>query len=259
VSERSTIDTINPFADYKFEGEDDPKIRNFDFDGVNERGTWGIDYAGGNEFKQTRKTKIAIYLRVSSREQNVDNQLPMIETYLRANFPQFNNSNPWANGHQEFDLFWDHESGKTADRKAWGQLFNRMQKRQYEHIVTWHVDRVSRNIEQFAGILRIARAAGCTLHFAALSLRSDSPMMEFMAKFFCLWAEHEVALKEMRQREGIERRRNSGAHMGRLPDMSKDDDLFELLRKEPNISINKIAKHFGKSRTWAKLAKERVS
>jgi len=258
VSERSTVDTINPFADYKFEGEDIPKERNFDFDGVNSRGSWGIDYAGDAGHKSIH-TRIAIYLRVSTREQNVDNQLPIIETYLRANFPNFDNGNIWSDGHQHFDLYWDHETGKTTDRKAWGVLFNRMQSKKYDHIITWHVDRVSRDIEQFAGILRIARASGCTLHFASLHIRSDSPMMEFMAKFFCLWAEHEVALKEMRQREGIERRRNSGAHMGRLPDMSKDEELFELLRKEPNISINKIAKHFGKSRSWAKLAKERVS
>ncbi len=251
MSERSTIDTINPFADYKFDGED---IRI----GVNERGSWGIDLAPSYPSPKHRPS-IAIYLRVSSREQNVDNQLPMIETYLKANFPFFDKGNPFRDESRDFDLYWDHESGKTTDRKAWGVLFNRMQQRKYEHIVTWHVDRVSRNIEQFAGILRIAKAAGCTMHFASLSLRSDSPMMDFMAKFFCLWSEHEVALKEMRQREGIERRRNSGAHMGRLPDMSKDDDLFELLRKEPNISINAIAKHFGKSRTWAKLAKERVS
>jgi len=258
VSERSTKDTINPFADYKFDGEDEPKERKINFDGVESRGTWGWDFGGGRSHRLPN-TRIAVYLRVSTKEQNVDNQLPIIETYIRANFPNFDNGNIWANNHCKFDVYWDHETGKTTDRRAWGHLFNRMQAKKYEHIVVWHVDRVSRNIEDFSGILRIARAAGCTLHFAALSIRSDSPMMEFMAKFFCLWAEHEVALKEMRQREGIERRRNSGAHMGRLPDMSKDDDLFELLRAEPDISINKIAKHFGKSRSWAKLAKERVS
>lgn len=253
MSERSTDHTINPFADYKINGNDE-RI------GVNERGSWGIDLAPSYPSPKYRPS-IAIYLRVSSKEQNVDNQLPIIETYMRANFPLYNkrDGNFDYSESRHYDLYWDHESGKTTDRKAWGVLFNRMQQRKYEHIVTWHVDRVSRNIEQFAGILRIARAADCTMHFAALSIRSDSPMMEFMAKFFCLWAEHEVALKEIRQREGIERRRNSGAHMGRLPDMSLDDDLFELLREEPNISINAIARHFGKSRTWAKLAKSRVS
>lgn len=221
------------------------------FIGVNERGSWGAQIG--------KPCRLAIYLRVSSTEQNVDNQLPMIETYLRANFPDFDNSNPFADGMRGFHLFWDHESGKTADRKGWGLLFNRMQKQCYDHIIVWHVDRVSRNIEQFSKMLRIARASHTTFHFVALSLRSDSPMMEFMAKFFCLWAEHEVALKELRQKEGIARRRREGKPMGRMPDMSRDEELFELLREKPDISIAAVARHFNKGRTWARLAMERVS
>ncbi len=248
MSKRSTVDTdstpaepMDPFFGVKFHGADT-------------RGKWG---AVMNE--KLKETRIAIYLRVSSIDQNVDNQLPMIETYLRANFPRFHKNNPFSSGVSGFHLFWDHESGKTTDRNAWGILFNRMQKKCYDHIIVWHVDRVSRNIEDFAKILRIARASDTVFHFVALSLRSDSPMMEFMAKFFCLWAEHEVALKEMRQREGIERRRKAGLHMGRKPDMTRDVEVFELLRKEPNISISQVAKHFNKGRGWARAAINRVS
>ncbi len=218
------------------------------FSGVNERGSWGAE--------MNLTARIAIYLRVSTKEQNVDNQLPMIETYLRANFPKFES---FGDSSQNFHLFWDHESGKTADRKAWGLLFNRMQKQCYDHIIVWHVDRVSRNIEQFSAMLRIARAARCTMHFVSLNLRSDSPMMEFMAKFFCLWAEHEVALKEMRQKEGIARRRAQGKPMGRQPDMTRDVELFELLRENPDLSIAGVARHFNKGRSWAKTAIKRVS
>lgn len=240
MSERSTIDTHNPLTD--------------GVGGINERGTWG---AMLNEKLTT--CRIAVYLRVSSTEQNVDNQLPMIETYLRANFPRFEGKNPFADGIRGFHLFWDHESGKTTDRKAWGLLFNRMQKKCYDHVITWHVDRVSRNIEDFSKILRIARASDTIFHFVALSLRSDSPMMEFMAKFFCLWAEHEVALKEMRQKEGIARRRKAGLHMGRKPDMTRDVELFELMREQPKISIAGVARHFNKGRDWARTAMKRVS
>jgi DNA invertase Pin-like site-specific DNA recombinase len=219
--------------------------------GGSKPGNWGVQI--GNH------TDIAIYLRVSTEEQNVENQLPIIETYLRANFPKFDSKNPFADGCRGFHLFWDHESGKHTDRKAWGLLFNRMQSKKYKHIICWHVDRVSRNIEDFARILRYARAADCTFHFASLHLRSDSPMMEFMCKFFALWGEHEVALREMRQKEGIKRRRDAGLHMGRKPDMTRDVEVFELLRKEPNISIAAVARHFNKGRDWARAAMKRVS
>jgi DNA invertase Pin-like site-specific DNA recombinase len=239
VSERSTDHTITPINE-----------------SVNERGSWGVDVPEG------KKNRIAIYLRVSSREQNVDNQLPMIETYLRSNFPMFLGSrNPFATGREVrgFDLYWDHESGRHADRKAFGVLFNAMQRKKYDDIICWHVDRASRNLEEFCKLLRVARASDTTWHFVALHIRTDSPMMEFMAKFFALWGEHEVALKEIRQREGIERRRKEGKHMGRLPNMKHDDDVFELMRAEPGISINAVAKHFNKSRDWARRTMQRVS
>lgn len=237
MSERSTDHTIKPIND-----------------SVNERGSWGVDVPKG------KKNRIAVYFRVSSRDQNVDNQLPIVETYLRANFPNFNN-NPFAKASEVrgFDLYWDHESGRGSDRRAFGVLFNAMQRKKYDHIVCWHVDRFSRNSEEFHGHLRIARASDTVLHFASLNIRTDNPMMEFMAKFFALWAEHEVALKDLRQREGIERRRREGKHMGRHPATHLDDEVFELMRANPEISINAVAKHFAKGRTWARNAMRRVS
>lgn len=235
--ERSTDHTIGPINE-----------------SVNERGSWGVDVPEG------KKNRIAIYLRVSSREQNVDNQLPMIETYLRANFPHFEN-NPFraAREFRGFDLYWDHESGRNADRRAFGVLFNAMQRKKYDHIICWHVDRASRNLEDFCKLLRIARASDTIWHFVALHIRTDSPMMEFMAKFFALWGEHEVALKELRQREGIDRRRREGKHMGRPPATHLDDEVFELMRANPGISQEAVAKHFNKGRTWARNAMKRVS
>ena len=237
MSERSTEHTIRPLND-----------------SINERGSWGVDVPAG------KKNRIALYFRVSTREQNVDNQLPIVETYLRANFPHFEN-NPFAatSDVRGFDLYWDHESGRKSDRRAFGVLFNAMQRKKYDHIICWHVDRFSRNIEEFSAHLRIARASGTVIHFASLNLRTDNPMMEFMAKFFCLWAEHEVALKELRQREGIERRRREGKHMGRPPKTQYDDEVFELMRANPKITISEVARHFGEGRTWARNAMKRVS
>lgn len=217
---------------------------------INERGSWGIIRS------EKKNTRIAIYFRVSSRDQNVDNQIPIVETYAGANFPFIGKD---YTGLRAFDIFWDHESGRKDDRRAFGVLFNEMQRKKYDHIVCWHVDRFSRNMEDFCQHLRIARAAGCVLHFASLNIRTDNPMMEFMAKFFCLWAEHEVALKDLRQREGIERRKREGLPTGRPPAMHHDTEVFELMRANPGISQNEVAKHFGRGRTWARNAMKRVS
>lgn len=219
------------------------------------QGASGVSIGKGN--------RIAIYLRVSTIEQHVDNQLPIIETYMKANFPFFYDSPRfWDAGEKTrgFDIFWDHESAKGGvDRDAFGKLFNRIQGKKYDDVICWHVDRCSRNIEDFSRIMRYSTAAECTWHFASLQMRTSDPMMMFMCKFFALWGEHEVALKELRQKEGIARRRKAGLHMGRKPDMQHDDNLFELLRKEPNMSIAAVGRHFGKSRDWARKAIDRVS
>lgn len=252
MSERST-DLTNTFT---WHGATSARV-----DSIDSRGQWGVSTFDGV------KNEIAVYLRVSATDQNVDNQLPIIETYMKANFPYYANTmftNMWDEGESRgFDLYWDHESGRGHDddssRKAFSVLYNAIQRKKYKHVICWHVDRASRNVEQFSRLLRISRAAGCTWHFASLGLHTGDPMFEFMAKFFSLWAEHEVALKDKRQKEGIARRRAAGLHMGRQPNMQYDDEVFELMFANPDISVSSVARHFNKSRDWARRTMKRVS
>lgn len=203
-----------------------------------------------------KNTRIAVYLRVSDRAQAVRNQVPAIERWMNYKFPKFGQG---TNGLRAFDVYVDHDTGRKTDRESWGKLFNAMQARKYDHIVAWCVDRVHRDAGHMCMTINAARAAGCHMHFVQEGLSTDNMMGQFMVKVFALFGEMELAIKDERQAAGIARARAEGKHLGRAPDMGYDVEVFEMMRANPGISISAVARHFGKSRDWARKAMTRVS
>lgn len=80
----------------------------------------------------------------------------------------------------------------------------------------------------------------------------------FMSKFFALFGEFEAVMLDERRTAGIARARAAGVHMGRLPDVEHDVEIFEMVYANQDISQRAVATHFKKSRAWAKAAIARV-
>jgi DNA invertase Pin-like site-specific DNA recombinase len=82
-----------------------------------------------NEF-----VKVAIYSRVSTRDkgQDVENQ--------RRQLAEFAKKQGWEVVHH----FSDHTSGKTSDREQFKKMFSAASKRQFDVLLFWSLDRLSR-------------------------------------------------------------------------------------------------------------------
>ena len=88
--------------------------------------------------------KAALYLRVSSSEQTVDNQLPALEAYAKSR------------GWQIVDVYQENESAwKAGHQKELARLLNdcRNRRRKFDIVLVWALDRLSR--EGAAAILNL--------------------------------------------------------------------------------------------------------
>ena len=92
----------------------------------------------------SRKQKVAIYIRVSTLYQVDRDSLPMQRKDLIA----------YASlilGIEEYELFEDAGySGKNTDRPAFQEMMQRIRKGEFTHVLVWKIDRISRNLLDFA-------------------------------------------------------------------------------------------------------------
>ena len=86
--------------------------------------------------------KVVIYLRVSSSEQSVENQLPVLEQWINIR------------GHKLVDIYQEAESAwRSGHQRELARLKDHAQKRKFDIVLIWALDRLSR--EGAAAILNL--------------------------------------------------------------------------------------------------------
>ncbi len=86
--------------------------------------------------------KVVIYLRVSSSEQSVENQLPALEQWVNSR------------GHKLVDIYQEAESAwRNGHQRELARLKDNSRKRKFDIVLVWALDRLSR--EGAAAILNL--------------------------------------------------------------------------------------------------------
>jgi len=158
--------------------------------------------------------KAALYLRVSTTEQNVDNQLPALEAYARSRGWQISgvyseSESAWKSGHQA-------ELSRLLKELRTGQ-------RKYDVVLIWALDRLSR-----LGPLTILtlvdsfKRAGCKV----VSLQEpwtevDGAINDVLYSLIAWVAKYESDRRSERTKLGLARALKEGKKLGR-PAGSKD-------------------------------------
>ena len=94
--------------------------------------------------KLSRPKKVAIYIRVSTTYQVDRDSLPMQRKDLAA-------YSELVLGISDYEIFEDAGySGKNTDRPAFQEMMQRTRKGEFSHILVWKIDRISRNLLDFA-------------------------------------------------------------------------------------------------------------
>jgi len=149
--------------------------------------------------------RAAIYLRVSTKEQTTENQ----ERELRA----------WADrlGLEKVRVYAETASGARGDRAALAQVLAGAHRREYDTLLIWALDRLSREgIGAMARYLEELKRVGVrVMSYREPWLDTAGPVGELLVAVFAWVASQERARHIERVLSGQARAREAGIHLGR--------------------------------------------
>lgn len=146
--------------------------------------------------------RVAIYARVSSEDQHVDQQVAALAWRCKE-------------AGYEYRSFRDEAvSGLVSDRPAWNELLRRCERGEFDAIMVFKLDRITRDMRYALDFLAWFDARPPAFQvlsaFEALDLRS--PDGRFTFKLRCLMSEYELEQLRYRSRLGIERAKREGKY-----------------------------------------------
>lgn len=188
-----------------------------------------------------REKKAAIYVRVSTAEQDTDMQ----ETELL----EYAENRGW-----EYVVYRDKaQSGAKNDRPALNSMLSDLRRRQFDVIVIWQLDRLARSLKQLLTIGEECRSLGVDLVSLRQNIDTTLPAGRLTFQILGAVAEFERELLRERVRAGMAQARRTGRHVGR-PALRRfgptDIDRMRELRAS-GTSVRKLATDFGTTQWMA--------
>lgn len=188
-----------------------------------------------------RPTTAALYGRVSTKDkQDVDNQLIQLRDFAQKQ------------GWSIFAEYVDRASGKRSDRDQFQQMFIAASKRQFDILLFWSLDRLSREgvVETLNHLQRLTSYGVNWRSYTEQYLDSTGIFKEAVIGILAAIAKQERVRLSERTIAGLERARAQGRVGGR----PKAEDDFRLVARfqklrETGASTRRIAAELGISPT----------
>lgn len=151
--------------------------------------------------------RVAIYIRVSTEDQNLENQQLRLTEYAR--------SNSW-----DYELFSEVQSSRNT-RPVKAELLRKLRNNEFDGILVYRLDRYARSsTELVLEVEELIKKGVCFISYSEhldFSTATGKLQLQILAAF----AEFERALISERTKEGIRRAKMKGKTLGR-PKGSKD-------------------------------------
>lgn len=192
------------------------------------------------------------YVRVSTREQNVERQLIALEKA----------------GIHEKKIFIDRQSGKDFERPAYRRMMKKL--RAGDIVVTKSIDRLGRNYEEIKEQWRIiTKEIGADIIIQDMPLLDTTKSRDLMGNFISdvvlqllsFVAENERNNIRVRQAEGIAAARKRGVRFGK-PAIPMPGNFPELYQnwKTGVLTVNEFARlcHVGRSTMYKRIGEYRA-
>ena len=159
-----------------------------------------------------QRKRAALYVRVSTLYQVDKDSLPFQKQELE-------NYCKYVLGIEEFEVFEDAGySGKNTDRPAFQRMMKKVRKREFTHVCVWKIDRISRNLLDFASMYEELKKNKITFVSKNEQFDTSSAMGEAMLKIILVFAELERKLTSERVTGIMLDRANKGLWNGaRMP------------------------------------------
>ena len=166
-----------------------------------------------NSIPPTVRNKVAIYIRVSTVYQVDRDSLPMQRSDLIAYCKLILET-------ENYEIFEDAGySGKNVDRPAFQEMMKRVRDGEFTHILVWKIDRISRNLLDFANMYQELKTLGVTFVSKNEQFQTNTAMGEAMLKIILVFAELERNMTSERVTATMIDRASKGIwNGGRIPD-----------------------------------------
>lgn len=179
--------------------------------------------------------RVAIYARVSTDGQDAENQLAELRTVAQRH------------GWEIVQTYVDHgiSGAKGRDKRPqFDAMLKAANRRQFDLIASWSVDRLGRSLQDLVGFLSELHAKGVDLYLHQQNLDTSTPAGKAMFQMCGVFAEFERSMIQERVKAGLGRARAQGKTLGR-PRVGSDAEAAVRAARAAGKSIKAIARELG--------------
>ena len=178
-------------------------------------------------------TKCAIYSRVSTDDQTVENQLTILREIANRKgmtvVAEFNDEGI--------------SGAKGRDKRTgFDNVIKGAVKKDYDTILVWSVDRLGRSLQDLVSFLNEVHSVDCDLYIHQSGIDTSTPTGKMMFQMCGVFAEFERGMISERVVAGQNRAKNQGNHIGRPSNLNEGLVHSIKYMKEQGVGIRKIAK-----------------
>lgn len=192
--------------------------------------------------------RAAIYARVSTVDQEPENQLQELRRYVEAR--------GWASTE-----FVDRGVSGTKDRRpALDRLTADARRRRFDVVVCWRLDRLGRNLKHLITLLEEFQSLGVAFVSLAEGIDATTPAGKLQMHILGAIAEFERERIRERVLAGLQRAKSQGRRLGR-PTRTVPAEARLMAQGHERVSVRDAAKRLGVSRSTAQrwLASQKTS
>ena len=179
--------------------------------------------------------KAAIYVRVSTAEQNTDMQLSDLQEYAGRR------------GYEIFNVYEDIITGAAKKRPALDRLMDDAKKRRFDVVLVWKFDRFARSLKMLIDHLELFEQLGIDFISYKENIDTTTAMGKLIFSINAAYAEFERTIKD-RVKSGVNAKRAKTGRWGRQELDLPTQEKIKALRAA-KVSIRDIAKQLGISTT----------
>lgn len=204
-----------------------------------------------NQENESKKLRLAAYVRVSTEYQTVENQKLAIRNYIISN-PNI----------EIIDWFIDEGISAFKERPKFKKMMEGILAKMYDGLIAYKLDRIGRSVLSLHDTVKQIEKVKGHLVFVADHIDTSTAIGRFFFTLQSAFAEYEAEMIRERTKSGMARVKNSGSKSGKpigRPFIKIDDkQIIELYNN--GLGINAISKEtkFKKSTIRKRLLKNNV-
>jgi DNA invertase Pin-like site-specific DNA recombinase len=150
--------------------------------------------------------RAAIYVRVSTDKQTVENQLRELR--------QITDRRGWQVVEEYHDAGISGAKGRK-DRPGLDRMLQDAQRRRFDVVMAWAIDRMGRSLIDLLGTVQTLETCGVDLYLDQQSIDTTTPAGKLMFQITGAFAEFERSIIRQRVNAGLKRARDAGKQLGR--------------------------------------------